>query len=357
MVEAIVSVIVERLCELVIEETEALHGSNGHVEKIQSDLRSLQCSLKDAESRRIHEQHIRTWMADVQELAYDASDVVEEYVADLIFLATTSKSKKSSGGIKSILKRCFRVPSGLVSFGMERKINSIRKRITELVTRQSLYGISGSSSNRGIALMPRHYDRTVIVEQEVVGLEEDVKRLVAHLLEDVYKVVGIYGMGGLGKTTLARKLYNHDNIKGGFECLAWVCISQQWKSVDILKAILINLCPDRDNEEVTKLSEEELVKEILEVQSKKRCLIVLDDIWSNDAWDSLKVAFPLEDLSTRILLTTRNKQVAEHVDSKGFLHEPKLLDEEQSWELLNKKTRILDDGSGISQLQLFLDSL
>lgn len=105
----------------------------------------------------------------------------------------------------------------------------------------------------------------------------------------------------------------------------------------------------------SKQSVDQLVKQILEIQNTKRCLIVLDGIWANDAWDSLKAAFPVENMSTKILLTTRNKEVAEHVNSEGFLHQPQLLDEEQSWEILQKKTSLKNDGSGISQLQLLLN--
>ena len=77
--------------------------------------------------------------------------------------------------------------------------------------------------------------------------------------------------------------------------------------------------------------------------------MILDDVWTTEAWDMLRPAFPLQKVGSKILLTTRNKAVASHADPQGFLYQPKCLTEEESWELLQRRAFLRNDnGTGIS---------
>ncbi|KAM7485859.1 hypothetical protein LguiA_001868 [Lonicera macranthoides] len=81
----------------------------------------------------------------------------------------------------------------------------------------------------------------------------------------------------------------------------------------------------------------ELVRQLYEIQLQKKCLVVLDDIWDNDVWNALRPAFPYGDTGSRILLTTRKKEVAFHIDRYGYHHPLGFLNREESWQLLVKK--------------------
>lgn len=331
MAEAVISFLVGRLGDLLTEDAGALNKLSDQVEEVQAGLMSLQDHLKEAKGRQ-NEGLIQAWIADVRELAYDASNVFETFV-----LQVTSKKK-------NIVKRFVNSDNNI-----ESKIQTINKRIYELLTRLPKVRLrsfsqgesSGASTSRGIDQFSLNFSIGVI-DEEVIGLTEDINMLVARLSQDGLNesVLAIYGMGGLGKTTLARKIYNHVTTKRHFACLAWVYISRKWKRDAILKEILYKLSSERRNA-IINLSEEELVNQIFEIQNTKRCLVVLDDIWSTEAWDCLKAAFPTKSMSGNILVTTRNKTIAEHVANRqGFLHQPQLLNGKQSLELLLKKTCI-----------------
>uniref|UniRef100_A0A166CNP5 Uncharacterized protein n=1 Tax=Daucus carota subsp. sativus TaxID=79200 RepID=A0A166CNP5_DAUCS len=143
-------------------------------------------------------------------------------------------------------------------------------------------------------------------------------------------------MGGLGKTTLAQKIYNHSAIKTHFAGLAWVSISRKWQTDRVLQRILICLVPENKNS-ILNMDSDKLVEYMLQIQGRKKCLIVLDDIWSTDTWDALKAAFPAGKSMSKLMLTSRNAEVAEHVNLDGFIHKPECLSPEQSWELLKLK--------------------
>ncbi|KAM7466507.1 hypothetical protein LguiB_014069 [Lonicera macranthoides] len=341
MAEAVVSFVVERLGDFLIEETKLIHGVGSKAQEIYDELRWMKAFLRDADAKQNEEQRIREWVADVRKLAYDAGDVLESFLLRV--------ESKKGGGIKNILKRYVCILNECVvlhKVGSEMK--GIKARISELKSRLETYGIrslsevqenSNSASERR-NLLRRTYSH--VIEDDFVGLQGDVEKLVAHLVNDdkdgdeYYSVVSVCGMGGLGKTTIARKVYNHAEVKHHFDSFAWVCISQKWQPTDILQQILIKLIPE-EKDRIVKLSNDELIRQLFNIQQEKRCLIVLDDIWSPEAWDCLKNAFPKESTKSKLLLTSRNTEVAVHVDPEGFLHQPRILNKDESWKLLKKK--------------------
>ena len=225
------------------------------------------------------------------------------------------------------------------------KIEAIKTRISDLTRSLQTYGVNairedglGSAFDRQRQL---RWSYSHIVEEYIMGLDEDIKAVVVQLVNEdkTCQVASICGMGGLGKTTLAKKVYHHSDIRRHFEGFAWAYISQQCKARDVWEGILLNLTsPTKDErDQISKMTHDELAKKLNQVQQEKRCLVILDDIWSTEAWDLLSPAFPSRQVSSKILVTTRNREVALHIDPGGFLHEPGCLNEDQGWELLQKK--------------------
>ncbi|XP_058184432.1 putative disease resistance RPP13-like protein 3 [Rhododendron vialii] len=69
----------------------------------------------------------------------------------------------------------------------------------------------------------------------------------------------------------------------------------------------------------------------------RRYLVVLDDVWDVNSWESLRRAFPNENNGDRVIMTTRNKVVAEHCDERTYVHELPFFKDEESWELFCSK--------------------
>uniref|UniRef100_A0A2N9GBA5 NB-ARC domain-containing protein n=1 Tax=Fagus sylvatica TaxID=28930 RepID=A0A2N9GBA5_FAGSY len=137
---------------------------------------------------------------------------------------------------------------------------------------------------------------------------------------------------------LAKMVYNDDKVKQHFECRAWVFISQQCQRRNVWEGILFSLLsPSKEQrDEIGKLRDDEIVEKLLQVQRERKCLVIVDDIWNTEHWDILCKAFPVKDTGSKILLTTRNRDVALHADPRGFLHNLQLLNDQKSWELLEK---------------------
>ncbi|MFQ6634667.1 hypothetical protein Gotur_011305 [Gossypium turneri] len=123
-------------------------------------------------------------------------------------------------------------------------------------------------------------------------------------------------MGGIGKTTLARKVYNHVEVRHHFDYLAWVYISQQCKPREVVLSVLMKvLSPSKDERELTeKLDKSKLMKRLFDALKEKRYLVVLVDIWRSEDWDILKPAFPRGRMGSKILFTTRKRNVFFYAD-------------------------------------------
>ncbi|KAM3216105.1 hypothetical protein P3L10_025545 [Capsicum annuum] len=146
------------------------------------------------------------------------------------------------------------------------------------------------------------------------------------------KVIPIVGMGGIGKTTLAKEVYNHEAILCRFDVRAWATVSQQHN----IKEILLNLLQSTIKmDDTVKTKGEAELKDILQKSLKrKRYLIVLDDIWSCEVWDGVRRCFPTEDnAGSRILLTTRNDEVACYAGIENLSLWMSFMDQDESWSL------------------------
>lgn len=148
-------------------------------------------------------------------------------------------------------------------------------------------------------------------------------------------VVSIIGMGGLGKTTLARKIYNDARVKSYFDCCAWIFVSQEYKIKSLILDIFKSL--NFKSDEIYAMSHEELEAKLRGYLRRRRYFIVMDDIWKTQVWEEIKDAFPDDSNGSRILITSREKEIASHASPARDPFLLPFLDEHASWELLRRK--------------------
>ena len=338
---SILSSAVQNIGKLVIEEGKFLQGVGEQVRLLNDDLKWIQMFLRYADTKQTARDTIQQCLPEFRAVAYEASDLVEDYALRV--------SMSSSRGFTLTLKRTACIArEGYTIHDLCLKIQSLRTRISNLTKNFGRYVNLIARTEEGEWSAPSRQQPLgqtypFVAEEDVVGLRNDVEGLVEHLLNDgesterKISVASIVGMGGIGKTTLARKVYHHERLKHYFKGFAWVCVSQQWQPKDLLQGILLKLIPEQRNLIMTS-KQDELARLLQQHLRARRCLIVVDDIWSTEAWDCLKDAIPVSEHGSKILLTTRNRDVAVHVDPNGYHHQLRCLTEEESWELLRKKS-------------------
>uniref|UniRef100_A0A1U7WP92 Late blight resistance protein homolog R1A-3 n=2 Tax=Nicotiana sylvestris TaxID=4096 RepID=A0A1U7WP92_NICSY len=171
----------------------------------------------------------------------------------------------------------------------------------------------------------------------MVDFNEEIEMLVEQLVtgQRQLDVISIFGMPGLGKTTLAKKLYDHEAISNRFDIRLWCCSSQSYDKRALLFELLGHIC---ELDDITKVkSDDELAEKLYRYLKGKRYLIVVDDVWSSNAWDDIKRPFPDDNKGSRIILTTRLESIATYAMIDSSPHHLRLFTEEESWMLMKEK--------------------
>lgn len=119
------------------------------------------------------------------------------------------------------------------------------------------------------------------------------------------KVMSVHGSSGLGKTTLARALYN--KVGKSFQCQAFIRVSEQPDTKRIFHDMLSQLQRQHPTPDC---KETDLIENIKTHLQDKRYLIILDDVWDASVWDIINHAFPKGSHGSRIITTTQIEDVA-----------------------------------------------
>ncbi|KAM7485848.1 hypothetical protein LguiA_001857 [Lonicera macranthoides] len=338
MAEQVVTSVFRKVGELLTNEVRFAFGVSDQLQELQAELRRMLCFLKDADGRQEESAILQDLVIEIRKVTYDAEDVLE------LFDFKVSSRRRRRGIINVLMRFACIFNEWIAVYTVGLKIDRIKTKISNLTASLRDYGIRAvreggegpSSRQERLNEVRKIYPH--FIEKDFVGFDEDIKTLVKELVNQyrTRRVVSIFGMGGLGKTTLATKVYHHPDVRRHFDSFAWVCISQMWKKTNVLQGILEKLSSKRMSE-IKEMKEDDLAEELFLFQQQKKCLVVLDDIWDNDVWDTLRQAFPCGYTSSRILITTRMKDVAYHIDPNAFLHQLRFLNREESWQLLVKK--------------------
>ncbi|XXG71159.1 hypothetical protein AAC387_Pa07g0476 [Persea americana] len=331
--EAVVPFVARKLGDLLIQEAQLLHGVHGQFKWIQTELNRMRCFLKDADSRQKEDEGVKNWVAEVIDASYDAEDVIDIFIY----------SQRRRRGFVERVQRYICIPIELrTRHKVAKKIKRIKAKISDITRSRETYGIrdinegkqeanSSSQSSQG-----RRRLFALLEETEVVGQQEVINTVKEQLMSEESRrcVISIVGMGGLGKTTLAKKVYHA--IKHEFDCHAFVYLSEQFGIKDVLMRI-ITCVMGLSREDREKLNEDQLGMMLRDHLREKRYLLFIDDIWSTQAWDTLKLVLPIGMNKSRVMLTTRIKDVALHADPSSHPHEMRLLNDDEGWELFMKK--------------------
>ncbi|RCV37461.1 hypothetical protein SETIT_8G064700v2 [Setaria italica] len=339
MAEAVVGLLIGKLGEalanetaaygtsLLCKEASALKGLFGEIRKAEGELESMKAYLRESEKLRDADETTGIFVNKIRELSFWIEDVVDEFMYKL--------EDNKLGGFAAKTKK--RIKHVKVWRRLALQLRDINVELEDATKRRDRYVIPGMERHAGNS---DHHARSTnqalcfAREEDLVGIEGNAAKLKGWLVDDLdernIKITTVWGMGGVGKTTLVDHVYKM--VKLDFDAAAWVTVSKSYQVDYLLKEIARELG-------ISIASNMEMIRVVDVIRNHlegKRYILVLDDVWEQDMWiNNIMPVFPTN-CSGRFVLTSRSSEVASVATSNCAINlEP--LGANHSWKLFCKE--------------------
>jgi hypothetical protein len=236
-----------KLGELLSEEYKMQTSLKRDVEAFSRELGSMRAALRRVAEvpREQLDEEVKLWAGDVRELSYDTEDVVDS----LLVRVKGCKHDADVDGFKELMSKM----SNLFKRGKARRqiamaIKDIKEQVQDVAARHEKYKADGVFTNLAAATRITAVDPLLVAlyedKQRIVGIENARDELIEKLcltgdVSKQPKILSIVGFGGLGKTTLAKAIY--DKVKSDFDCTAFVSVSRNPDLQKVFKDILFEV--------------------------------------------------------------------------------------------------------------------
>ncbi|XP_057524901.1 putative disease resistance protein RGA4 [Amaranthus tricolor] len=296
------------------------------LEQLEKTVKRIQAVLIDAELKQALSHQEQLYIEELKEAVFEADDLFDEFV-------TLAAQKKLNTRIKD---RFFALFTKLADdFSVSKKIDKIRKKLDDIA--------DNSKFKLKIDLKPansRSRETCSYMKEVIIGRDQDLETIKGMLpnsddvQQDVF-FISIVGIGGLGKTALARLLFNDPTVATSFPLRLWACVADQdqnqFEVRDILGTILESGGLQKQNQGDTL---ELMQRKLRDIFGGQRYLLVLDDVWTEDReqWLGLLGSFTGGGRGSCIVVTTRSMKTAKIIGN-GQMHQLQGLSMENSLRL------------------------
>jgi hypothetical protein len=336
------------LLEMASEEMHMLLGVASEIDNMDIKLRDMKNFLADADRRNISDQSVQAWVRELRDAMYAATDIL-----DLCHLKAMERARSNDAGCFNPILFCMLNPLHAHDIGS--RIKNLNKRLDDIKARGALFnfinlGIYEEHGRKVVSSSLRTRETSGWLDESgLVGenIEEDTRNLVEMLTNDYrcgkeskkIMVFSIVGVGGIGKTTLAQKIFNNEVIKHEFTKKIWLSVNQDYNETEMLRRVIAEAKEDHQvlgNAKVT------LERTLIESLKGHKILLIMDDVWDYNIWEGLLKTPLLNAMLAHgscVLVTTRHDTIARQMGSEEPYHHINKLEHDDAWLLLKKQVQ------------------
>uniref|UniRef100_A0A0A9FUP6 Rx N-terminal domain-containing protein n=1 Tax=Arundo donax TaxID=35708 RepID=A0A0A9FUP6_ARUDO len=225
--------LLSKLTKLLEGEYVKAKGMRKKIKFLRDELSAMSATLQMLADEQQLNPEMKDWRDKLRELAYDIEDCIDAFM---------SRVENEGDNKRTGFKRFFRKLKKLKArHEIGDQIEELEARAIKASDRHKRYNFVQSSHNSGTSFVDPRLAALYEDVEKLVGIDDPKKDIIERLnmetkgSSDKLKVVSIAGCGGLGKTTLAKQVY--DTIRSQFSCAAFVSVSQSPDVRKILKHI------------------------------------------------------------------------------------------------------------------------
>ncbi|WVZ50149.1 hypothetical protein U9M48_001435 [Paspalum notatum var. saurae] len=328
LTSAFVNLAKDKLGSAMAQQADLLWNFDGDLKNMMQTLETISAVLEDAERRSVGDSTVRLWLERLKHAALDISDILEDY-EDTSDQATTAKMPRFLSCLPLAYKRI--VVANRMKTSRE-NLSKINKEFQSFNFRQSTTMTIEECYNK-------RETTSRLPEEPIIGRDGEKLKIIDLLLSadtnnDKIVIVPIYGLAGMGKSTLARQVYNDDQFKK-YNHLIWVYVSQDFSLSKIGRSIISQLPKDGGQQDSDTL--QVIMNCIDNLLKGKNVLVVLDDLWEDrqTELDNLRMLLHVKDSMIRVIITTRREDIAREMStSKPYKLQP--LKDNLCWEIIKR---------------------
>ncbi|WCJ39030.1 NB-ARC domain-containing disease resistance protein [Euphorbia peplus] len=301
----------------------------GLLRKLKITMNTVSGLLDQAEEKQISVPSVKRWLDDLKDAAYQADDFLDQ-----IAFRDHHRFISEPGSLIQNARKF--IPS---CHSFEKALNLNLKEILDLIEHLLKQMIAlGLTLRDGIGEKLQSQPTTSLpdVNYDFHIRHTEKESIFKSLLSDDkgIGVICIVGQAGIGKTTVARQVYNDKRVEDVFDHKAWVYVSQEFNVSKITKDMVSQVCPASSSGSDQKL-QEDLQKEL----NEKKFLLVLDDVWGakDVGWENLfkPLMFGTKGM-TKVIITSRVQSVVSGKQAIQNCVCLNKLEDEECWTLLQK---------------------
>ncbi|KAD6452972.1 hypothetical protein E3N88_07677 [Mikania micrantha] len=197
MLSAVLPVLFEKLTSAALKSIARYKGINADIKKLHRSLTRIQDVLADASRKEVTSQAVKRWLNDLQHLAYDIDDVLNDLATDALEREFTPESEAICSKVRKLIPSC--CTNFSKSSKMLDKLNSINNKLQELLKEKADLGLSVIEEQKPRNIENRKYQSSVVDESRIVGRQAEKEVLVQQLLQahgpshQNFSIVPIFG--------------------------------------------------------------------------------------------------------------------------------------------------------------------
>ncbi|KAJ6933237.1 hypothetical protein NC651_008601 [Populus alba x Populus x berolinensis] len=241
MAEGSVNLLLSKLAQILEEEGQLLTGVRTEAEYISDELEFMKAFLRVADAMEERDPRLEVLVKKVRDIAYETEDALDDFKLRLThdrgqrFFAPLLRSFDYSVNLRARHQIASRIRA------IKARVIGISEAHRRYLIRNNIMGQGSTFSS--ISRLESQGDGLLLEEADLVGIDKPKRQLIEWLLErkSGREVVSVVGMGGLGKSTLVKKVYDDPDVKKQFKFRAWITVSQSFKKEELLKDIIQQL--------------------------------------------------------------------------------------------------------------------